>query len=447
MLEYKLTRRQLGLAAQVLSIIGIVLLIWIWLTWPSSRHFLDGYEPMLKLIGYVVGPLFALIGLFATRLDKIELGEGRQEIGRLSEKVKSEEQRVLDKEKAVNAALAQVDTYAQVVQEREERIVKLEVDLVNVTRASNLWRIRQPRPFPEYDTWKHQKDGAKIITVGLFKGGVGKTHLCANLAAYLSEQHKKPVLLIDLDYQGSLSSTILRSADHDPVGSRVDRLFFDDCAPLEAFKQSVGLSPTLKSASIVPADYTLEDIENRLVFGWIIDKVEKTDPMFRLARILLDPQVRSQFAAIIIDTPPRMTMGTINAFVASHFFVIPILLDRVSSEALRPFLKTVKLMSKDLDLQIKLAGIVASMTRQSTLVKNEPGIWEQIRQTATEELDLARDPRISQHIPRKAVISNDDTPDLAYFLTPANERPLKEVYDLVFDELWGRIVADSSAAL
>ncbi|MEL6316374.1 MAG: AAA family ATPase, partial [Pseudomonadota bacterium] len=51
-----------------------------------------------------------------------------------------------------------------------------------------------------------------IIAVGNLKGGVGKTTLAANLGAYLGDQRRGdrrgPVLFIDLDFQGSLSSIL-----------------------------------------------------------------------------------------------------------------------------------------------------------------------------------------------------------------------------------------------
>lgn len=50
-----------------------------------------------------------------------------------------------------------------------------------------------------------------IISVINFKGGVGKTTLCGNLAGYFARQGKR-VLLIDFDYQGSLSDTVLSHA-------------------------------------------------------------------------------------------------------------------------------------------------------------------------------------------------------------------------------------------
>ena len=68
----------------------------------------------------------------------------------------------------------------------------------------------------------HQK-GLRVITLANLKGGVGKTTLSANLAAYFAECGRR-VLLIDFDYQGSLSATVLRAVGKPEVYSEADKL-------------------------------------------------------------------------------------------------------------------------------------------------------------------------------------------------------------------------------
>src|SRR6476620_11694245 len=62
------------------------------------------------------------------------------------------------------------------------------------------------RPIHQPDDYEHRLAAAKILSIANLKGGVGKTTLAANVAAYLAKDWGKRILLIDLDFQGSLSS-------------------------------------------------------------------------------------------------------------------------------------------------------------------------------------------------------------------------------------------------
>ena len=86
---------------------------------------------------------------------------------------------------------------------------------------------------------------------------------------------------------------------------------------------------------------------------------------YRLANALLRPEVRQSYAAIVLDMPPRMTLGSINALVASHAFVVPTILDTLSVEAVGQFLTNMKAIKADLRLDLDLAGIVGMLTRQA----------------------------------------------------------------------------------
>jgi cellulose biosynthesis protein BcsQ len=58
-----------------------------------------------------------------------------------------------------------------------------------------------------------------------------------------------------------------------------------------------------------------------------------------------------------------MTLGSINALVASHYFLVPSILDKLSAEAVAQFLANMKAIKKDLSLDLDLAGIIGCMTR------------------------------------------------------------------------------------
>ena len=429
--------------AKATTATGAIVALFAFFDWHHVEKIAQTHDAVFKIVGQVFGPILALAGFFWGLSEREEVAKVNKEIGAANHEMGVKRAELTDKEDKLSAAKHEID-------QKSARIDKLESDLETVADSSRLWKLRPNAPFPEYRAWKYDPDGAKIVTVGLFKGGVGKTHLASNFAAYVSERKQKPVLLIDLDYQGSLSTTMILDAGLEQDGSKIDALFAENADLATFTTQRVhlaakGLEATLNGgkglsrAWIVPADYTLTQVESKLTVERLIRNRPALDERYRLAHVLLDPQVRRQFAMIIIDTPPRMTLGTINAFVASHSYVVPTILDRVSTEALRPFLRQIKDMKEGLALDCELAGIVGTMTRTISLSAAEQQYRDLAEQTARAILGTPLDPMILQNLPRRAQITNNN--DLGYFLRDG-EAPMKDrFYDAIFDELWTRIMS------
>lgn len=421
----------------VLGLIGLCA-VYLYFNWPWAKELVQGNESLFKLIGLGFGPLLAFVGFFYGLLDKAEIKDITEELGRAKQAAEDEK---------LEAELARVDAARKL-----ETILTLKNDLATIANAGKLWKLRDNKPFSEYRGWKYDPQGAKIVTMALFKGGVGKTHLTANLAAYVSENRQKPVLLVDLDYQGSLSTTILTAADIEPAGSQVDR-FFDENAdlvtlashrthlahtgPRVALNQGRGLA----KCWIATADYSLSEVESRLLVSRVLDGEFQIDERYRLAHLLLQPAVRRDYSLIIIDTPPRMTLGTVNAFVASHYFVVPTILDRVSSEAVVPFLRQVKTLRADLDLDLRMAGLIGTMTRNRDLNDTEKKYLERIVDATCEIEGCEPDKFVVDTLPRKAQVTNND--DIGYFLSDANGPLSRQFYDPLFNKLWTHIVGDA----
>lgn len=68
---------------------------------------------------------------------------------------------------------------------------------------------------------KQLREGPPVLTVENYKGGVGKSTMSANLAAYYDWLGLK-VLLIDFDYQGSLTDSIIKTDENLKLGA-IDR--------------------------------------------------------------------------------------------------------------------------------------------------------------------------------------------------------------------------------
>ena len=73
----KETLKQLFWALIVVTVIALVAMA-IW--WRKANELIESFKPVLSLVGFVVGPLLAILGFFATRLDKVELLEAKDKI-------------------------------------------------------------------------------------------------------------------------------------------------------------------------------------------------------------------------------------------------------------------------------------------------------------------------------------------------------------------------------
>lgn len=389
-------------------------------------------NPFVRIISYVVSPILAILAFVWNRRDRREIIEKSAELGRLDTEV--EHAHALLREEQHKLQIAG-DEIAQ----RGAEIAKLEGDLRKITDGSNaLWNLRPAPSFDAHRASLWDPAGARIVTIGNLKGGVGKTTLAANFAAYVSETLKEPVLLIDLDYQGSLSNMLMLAIEREDVASNVDRLFEAGANLATLEEASVHLVGKLNRGWLVPANYSFAQLENRLLLSWLLQEDGGVDVRHRLANVLLQPEVRRGYKVIVLDMPPRMTLGAVNALVASHFFIVPTVLDKLSAEAVAQFLTTVRAIKSDLGLEIELAGIVGCMTRAKDLTGNEPRALELARvggHVWKPEIDHV----FKTTLPRKVAIGNAAGEDVAYFAKDRASVPLQSLFDPLFAEICEKI--------
>lgn len=403
--------------------------------WEFIVHYHGAYEPFIKFISYIVSPILAYLAFRANRRSHQEIAEKSEELGRLSNEVDNAHAANREKEHELQIAAAEIE-------ERGRRVEKLQNDLKQITEGSHeLWKLRGVQSFPHYLSWLRDPAGAKVVTIGNLKGGVGKTTIAANLAAYISETRNEPVLLVDLDYQGSLSNMLMLAIERDEVESKVDRLFAPDAnlITLEGAKEH--LTPKLHRGWLVPANYSFAQIENQLLLKWLLQEDGEIDVRFRLANALLRPEVRKSYSAVILDMPPRMTLGSINALVASHYFIVPTMLDKLAAEAVGQFVANMKAIKRDLSLDLKLGGIVGCMTRNAEPSESELQALDLARQGGhlwREDKDFV----FKTTIPRRVSIGNAAGQDVAYCAREGSKYPNREIFDPLFEEICAEIFTE-----
>jgi chromosome partitioning protein len=205
----------------------------------------------------------------------------------------------------------------------------------------------------------------RIISIANQKGGCGKTTSAINLAACLSANNRK-VLLLDLDPQSHATLGLNIKADLS-IYNVLSKLT-NQKARLGDIIQKVG-----DNFDIAPSGIVLSTLEQELA-----GEIGRESRLWEAIN-----SFKGDYDYILIDCPPNLGILTINAIRAANEIVIPVEASRFSLEGLGQLIEIINLIRERLNHNVSYQVLV---TNFDSRLRHSFKILDRIRQTFKDRL-------------------------------------------------------------
>jgi len=198
----------------------------------------------------------------------------------------------------------------------------------------------------------------KITSVINQKGGVGKTTTVINLAAGLSFQGKR-ILVIDLDPQGNATTGLgLSNTDN------------SDQTIYSVLNGTKKIPEVIRNTKFENLDLITSNVD---LSGLEIETAADNRRAFILKEQIM-PYLNdfgASYSHILIDCPPSLSLLTIMALVASNSLVVPLQTEFFALEGLTQLMKTIDRIKNNLNPDLFIRGILLTMYDKRNKLSSE----------------------------------------------------------------------------
>lgn len=199
-----------------------------------------------------------------------------------------------------------------------------------------------------------------VISITNQKGGVGKTTSAVNLAYYLAKAGKK-VLLVDFDPQGNATSGL--GVDKDKLNITMSDVILGK----KLLKDTI-IATDYKNLWLAPSTPHLANTEAELA---------QAERRFSRLKVAIE-SVANQYDFILIDSPPSLSLLTVNGLIAARYILLPVQAEFYALEGLGQLLETMKLVRKNINPTLDLLGVLPTMINSRTSLSQQ--VYEEIKQ-------------------------------------------------------------------
>lgn len=197
-----------------------------------------------------------------------------------------------------------------------------------------------------------------VISVTNQKGGVGKTTSAVNIAYYLAKAGKK-TLLIDFDPQGNATSGL--GIDKESLGGTMSEVMMET-----KLLKDVIIKTDFDRLFLAPSTSHLANTE-----------VELAQASRRFTRLRNAIDNTPTFDYVIIDSPPSLSLLTVNGLIAARYVLLPVQAEFYALEGLGQLLETMKLIRKNMNPTLDLLGVLPTMVDKRTSLSAQ--VYEEIK--------------------------------------------------------------------